>query len=195
MKIGISVGCSGLLWWHQLVHAWKKWAAWEVGVEVKVHVSLGRRVCCGVSLVRRVQRFGESSFICREYFATIFSVIFNNGAVRVCSPPLGSPLIQWLFAPGRAGVGTEHPEPRFFWISTWKPAYCLQLPALFMEAFFHLIAIVLDQSFGHALHCPVAQMCWEGKSQGRMMSSHSPSADSGPGLVRWWSSSYNWASS
>lgn len=98
---------------------------------------------------------------------------FNNGAV--CSPPLDSPLIQWLFAPGRAGVGTEHPEPRFFWISTWKAAYCLQLPALFMEALFHLIAIVLDQSFGHALHGPVAQMCWEGRRQGRMMSSHSPS--------------------
>lgn len=32
---------------------------------------------------------------------------FNNGAVCLCSPPLDPPLIQWLFAPGRTGVGTE----------------------------------------------------------------------------------------
>lgn len=68
--------------------------------------------------VRRVQRSGVSSFYLTLIFCDHFQCHFNNGAARASSPPLDTPLIQWLFAPGRAGVGTEHPEPRFFWIST-----------------------------------------------------------------------------
>lgn len=146
--------------------------------------------------VRRVQRSGESSFIWREYFATIFSVIFNSGAVWVCSPPLGSPLIQWLFAPGRAGVGTEHPEPRFFWISTWKasvlpPITCAIYGSLVPSYCLLFLIKVLDM-------LPTVQLlrsAEKGTGKDGWCRVTAPAADSGPGLVRWWSSSYHWASS
>lgn len=178
----------------------KKWTAWEVGVEVKVHVSLGRRVCRGVSRCASCATFRANlPFIWREYFATIFSVIFNSGAVWVCSPPLGSPLIQWLFAPGRAGVGTEHPEPRFFWISTWKASV---LPPITLRYLWKRCSILLLLFLIKVLDMlSTVQLLRSaekkgGKARTNDVESHSPSpADSGPGLVRWWSSSYHWASS
>lgn len=53
-------------------------------------------------------------------------------SVCACSPPLYPPLIQWLLAPGRAGVGTEHIEPRFLLDPNLEANLPPHLPGLFM---------------------------------------------------------------